>query len=50
MKIPYILIVGQEELGNQSVSIRDYKTKEQSTASKNEVLEMLVDKRDSRSL
>jgi threonyl-tRNA synthetase len=50
MKIPYILIVWQEEVDNQSVSIREYKTKEQSSASKVEVIEMLVSKRDQRSL
>lgn len=50
MRIPYIFIVWQEELDNQSVSIRDYKTKEQSSAWRDEVVDMLVTKRDTRSL
>ena len=41
MKIPYVLIVGEKELSDSSVSVRVYKTKEQYVES----LESFVEKR-----
>ena len=50
LKIPYILIVGQEEVDNQTVSVREYKTKDQSNSGRDEFIEKLVKMRDERSL
>ena len=38
MKVPYILIVGEKELSDNSVSVRVYKTKEQYTVSVSEFI------------
>jgi threonyl-tRNA synthetase len=42
MKIPYLLIVGQQELDNKSVNVREFKTKEQYEQSTREFGQKLV--------
>lgn len=42
-KIPYILIVGEKEQSDQSVSVRVYKTKEQYTVSVSEYIDQMKD-------
>ena len=42
LKIPYILIVGEKEVSDQSVSVRVYKTKEQYTESVEEFVQKRV--------
>ena len=37
-KIPYIAIIGEQEVNNKTVSIRIYKTKEQATLSADEFI------------
>jgi threonyl-tRNA synthetase len=50
MKIPYMLIVGEKEESDQSVSVRVYKTKEQLTMSIQEFLDEKVKEYKERSL
>lgn len=41
MHVNYILVVGEEEQKSTSVSVRNYKTKEQNTMKQDEFLEMI---------
>ena len=50
MKIPYILIVGEKEQSDNSVSVRVYKTKEQYVESVEEFVAKRVEEYKSRSL
>lgn len=42
-KIPYMLVMGDQEVSDQTVTVRDYKTKEQIPKSKNEFVEGLLE-------
>ncbi|MEI7563656.1 MAG: His/Gly/Thr/Pro-type tRNA ligase C-terminal domain-containing protein [bacterium] len=48
MKIPYILIVGEKEQSSNSLSIREYKTKEQYEISVEEFVAKVVEEYRSR--
>ena len=50
MHVNYILVVGEEEMKNLSVAVRNYKTKEQSVMSQNEFLGMLQEEIKTKSL
>ena len=50
MKVPYILIVGEKEVGSNWVSVRVFKTKEQYEQPLNEFVKAMVEKRDTRAL
>ena len=49
-KVPYIAIIGEEEVTNGTVSIRIYKTKEQATLSADEFIAARVKEYMERSL
>jgi len=49
-KIPYMLVVGDEEVKNQTVTVRDYKTKEQVPKSKAEFVEGVLEEIEARKL
>jgi len=49
-KVPYILIVWEKEQNSGWVSVREYKTKEQYEKSMKSFIDMLVEKRDSKSI
>jgi threonyl-tRNA synthetase len=50
MKVPYILIVGEKEVGSNWVSVRVFKTKEQYEQPLNEFVKAMVEKRNSKAL
>ena len=50
MKVPYILIVGEKEVGSNWVSVRVFKTKEQYEQSEAEFIKAVVEKRDTKAL
>jgi threonyl-tRNA synthetase len=50
MKIPYILIVGEKEKNSDSVSVREFKTKEQYDMSTDTFIEKIKELRKNRSL
>ena len=50
MKVPYILIVGEKEVGSNGVSVRVFKTKEQYEQNETEFIKAAVEKRDTKAL
>ena len=50
MHVNYILVVGEEEVKNQSIAVRNYKTKEQSVMKQHEFLEMVQDEIENKKL
>ena len=50
MHVNYILVVGEEEMKNTSVAVRNYKTKEQSVMTQYEFLSLLQEEIKSKSL
>lgn len=50
MHINYILVVGEEEENNNTVSVRNYKTKEQTSEGREEFLERIVEEYKTRAL
>jgi threonyl-tRNA synthetase len=50
MKIPYLLVVGQQEMDNGSVNVRSFKTKEQNEVSISEFTESIIDEYRTRAL
>jgi threonyl-tRNA synthetase len=50
MKVPYMLVIGDKEIGGEGLSIRSYKTKEQSTLSKEEFVRNLMEEIKERKL
>ena len=49
-KIPYMLVMGDEEVKNETVTVRDYKTKEQVSKLKGEFVEGLLMEIETRAL
>ena len=49
-KIPYMLVIGQQEVDTQTVTLRSYKTKEQVTSPLTDMIERLTEEYDQRSL
>lgn len=49
-KVPYILIVWEKEVNAEWVSVREFKTKDQYEKSMKDFIDMLIEKRDSKSL
>jgi threonyl-tRNA synthetase len=49
-KIPYMLVIGQQEVDTQTVTFRSYKTKEQVTSPLTDMIERLTEEYDQRSL
>jgi threonyl-tRNA synthetase len=50
MKIPYLLVVGEQEQTNWSVNVRSYKTKEQEEMEADVFVEQIVKEYKERSL
>jgi threonyl-tRNA synthetase len=50
MKIPYLLIVGQQEVDNKSVNVREFKTKEQCELSTDEFNQKILSEYKTRAL
>lgn len=49
-RVPYLLILGQQELDHQSVNVRSYKDKAQEELKRSVFLEKIIKERDERSL
>ncbi len=50
MHVNYILVVGEEEVTNSTVSVRNYKTKDQITMNQDEFMSMVQKEIDEKSL
>lgn len=50
MHVNYILVIGEEEENTNSVSVRNYKTKEQSVMSRNDFRNMIVEEVEKKTL
>ncbi|MGL5831310.1 MAG: threonine--tRNA ligase [Candidatus Altimarinota bacterium] len=50
MKVPYMLVIGDKEIGGEGLSVRSYKTKEQKTVDKAEFVRGLMEEIKERKL